>query len=205
MHGRLIAAGDALDASYWNRQILGPVRFEEALQAVVAHGVDGFLEIGARTDLVSMGRLALQDPEEYLWRGSLRPGRGEWETLLDSLGALYVAGAEVDWRAFDRGYARERVELPTYPFQRSRHWVRLVAAAPVLVAPAASGGAGEPEQAGGGPVIAPAPAGAPPRDALRDRVLEAIASVCGQSAGRLRPDHNPVSYTHLTLPTIYPV
>ena len=39
-------------------------------------------------------------------------------------------------------------------------------------------------------MIAPAPAGAPPRDALRDRVLEAIASVCGQSAGRLRPDHN---------------
>ncbi|MCX6040910.1 MAG: hypothetical protein NTV69_07230, partial [Caldilinea sp.] len=40
-----------------------------------------------------------------------------------SLGALYVRGAAIDWEGFDRGYARRKVALPTYPFQRQRYWV----------------------------------------------------------------------------------
>jgi thioester reductase-like protein len=28
----------------------------------------------------------------------------------------------VDWSAFDRGYPRHRLQLPTYPFQRQRYW-----------------------------------------------------------------------------------
>ena len=31
-------------------------------------------------------------------------------------------GAAVDWAGFDRGLPRRRVALPTYPFQRKRHW-----------------------------------------------------------------------------------
>jgi acyl transferase domain-containing protein len=34
-----------------------------------------------------------------------------------------VKGGRVDWGAFDRPYSRRRVVLPTYPFQRSRHWI----------------------------------------------------------------------------------
>ncbi|MFM7582632.1 MAG: SDR family NAD(P)-dependent oxidoreductase, partial [Caldilinea sp.] len=54
---------------------------------------------------------------------SLRPGQGEWQQLLSSLGALYVRGVAIDWEGFDRGYSRRKVVLPTYPFQRQRYWV----------------------------------------------------------------------------------
>ncbi|HTP33434.1 MAG TPA: thioester reductase domain-containing protein, partial [Candidatus Acidoferrales bacterium] len=43
-------------------------------------------------------------------------------SLLESLGEMYLEGCEVDWAAFDRPYARRRIALPTYPFQRERHW-----------------------------------------------------------------------------------
>jgi NADPH:quinone reductase-like Zn-dependent oxidoreductase/SAM-dependent methyltransferase len=53
----------------------------------------------------------------------LRRGRDEWTTLLDTLGHLYVAGVEIDWAAVTGAEPIERVDLPTYPFQRQRCWV----------------------------------------------------------------------------------
>src|SRR5262249_38088299 len=38
-----------------------------------------------------------------------------------SLAALFVRGAPIDWAGFDHGYARRKVELPTYPFERQRY------------------------------------------------------------------------------------
>ncbi|NEQ13604.1 MAG: SDR family NAD(P)-dependent oxidoreductase [Moorea sp. SIO3E2] len=54
---------------------------------------------------------------------SLRPGVDAWQQMLLSLGQLYVQGVKVDWLGFDRDYARQKVTLPTYPFQRERYWV----------------------------------------------------------------------------------
>jgi acyl transferase domain-containing protein/acyl carrier protein len=55
---------------------------------------------------------------------SLEQGRGQWEQMLENLARLYVHGAEVNWAGFDQPYARQRVSLPTYPFQRQRYWVQ---------------------------------------------------------------------------------
>ena len=59
--------------------------------------------------------------DDSVWIPSLRRDHGDWPQLLASLGQLYVHGANVDWAAFDRGYSRRRVVLPTYPFQRRRY------------------------------------------------------------------------------------
>ncbi len=68
-----------------------------------------------------MGQRCLPEGN-YAWLPSLRPGRDDWQTLLDSLAQLYVRGAKVDWAGFDRDYPRRRTELPAYPFQRRRYW-----------------------------------------------------------------------------------
>ena len=46
----------------------------------------------------------------------------DWQQLLESLATLYVRGAKVDWLGFDRNYLRQRVHLPTYPWQRKHYW-----------------------------------------------------------------------------------
>jgi NADPH:quinone reductase-like Zn-dependent oxidoreductase/SAM-dependent methyltransferase len=59
-----------------------------------------------------------------LWLPTLRRGKDDWQTILTSLADLWTHGGTVDWMAFDRGYQRRKIALPTYPFQRSRYWVK---------------------------------------------------------------------------------
>ncbi|WP_308293269.1 type I polyketide synthase [Streptomyces sp. YS415] len=54
---------------------------------------------------------------------ALRKDQPEPHTLLRALARLYVHGGTVDWTALHEGGAARRVELPTYPFQRSRFWL----------------------------------------------------------------------------------
>ena len=109
-------------ANYWVNHVLEPVRFAQSMETLHQKGYEIFLEIGTKPILLGMGRQCL--PEEFgVWLPSLRPGVDEWQQLLSSLGQLYVQGVKVDWVGFDREYAREKVALPTYPFQRQRYWV----------------------------------------------------------------------------------
>ncbi len=43
--------------------------------------------------------------------------------LLTTLGRLWLMGTPIDWRAFDEGALQRRTPLPTYPFERRRHWI----------------------------------------------------------------------------------
>jgi acyl transferase domain-containing protein/acyl carrier protein len=58
------------------------------------------------------------------WLASLRHGREDWGQLLQSLSALYVHGIDIDWHSVEEDHlkVRQRLALPTYPFQREQHW-----------------------------------------------------------------------------------
>jgi acyl transferase domain-containing protein len=118
--GRLAADTELGTAAYWRRQARQTVRFGDGLRALVEHGCDAFLEIGPHPTLAAAGRAA---PEAKApWFTSLRRGGDDWAELLGSLAGLYTQGHAVDWAGFDQGYPRRPVSLPTYPFQRRRHW-----------------------------------------------------------------------------------
>ncbi|NEO90107.1 MAG: SDR family NAD(P)-dependent oxidoreductase [Moorea sp. SIO3G5] len=109
-------------ANYWVNHIRQPVKFAASMETLQQQGLEVFLEIGAKPILLGMGRQCL--PEEFgIWLPSLRPGVEEWQQMLSSLGQLYVQGVKVDWSGFHREYSRQKVVLPTYPFQRERYWV----------------------------------------------------------------------------------
>ena len=42
--------------------------------------------------------------------------------MLGSLAEGYRRGVEWDWQAFEAGYHRYRIALPTYYFDRERYW-----------------------------------------------------------------------------------
>ncbi|MBP5975407.1 type I polyketide synthase [Brasilonema sp. CT11] len=107
---------------YWRTIIQEPVRFSTGMQTMHQQGVTVFVEIGPKADLLSMGILCL--PEETgVWLPSLRPGQSNVQQLLSSLAELYVLGVPVNWLEFDRDYSRERLQLPTYPFERQSYWL----------------------------------------------------------------------------------
>ncbi len=51
------------------------------------------------------------------------PGGPPLPAALRVAGAFWVRGGELDWDRFYAGQRRRRVSLPTYPFQRQRHWI----------------------------------------------------------------------------------
>jgi acyl transferase domain-containing protein/acyl carrier protein len=141
--GGYLPAGATLDAAYWRRHIRQPVRFLESVRAVLGRGVTTFLEIGPAPILSGLIRQAAPAPDVRVL-ASLRRNRDEWATMLDALGGLYVAGVPIDWAGVDRPYARRRVALPTYPFQRRRCWVET---------PSPHGAARSRAQPGGHPLL----------------------------------------------------
>jgi acyl transferase domain-containing protein len=125
--GRLVGPGE-LTAAYWGRHARMPVRFAEGLAALRAEGIDVFLEVGPHPALIPLGPQCVA--EEATWLATLRRGEDDWTCVLQTLGALYARGVDVDWSAIERGRPRRRVALPTHPFQRVRHWIDAAPARP---------------------------------------------------------------------------
>ncbi len=113
-------------ADYWRQHVRQAVRFSDSIETMRGQGYEVFVEIGPKPTLMSMGQQCWPgEAQPASWLPSLREGRDDWQVLLDSLGALYVQGASVDWAGLDKDYpsGRRRVVLPTYPFQRTRYWL----------------------------------------------------------------------------------
>jgi len=114
-------------ADYWCRHLRDPVRFWQSVQALADRGCNGLLEVGPQPTLLALARQCLAKAEiardEGAWLPSLRPRQSAWDTMLRSLAALFVRGADVDWAGLDRHWPRRRTSLPTYPFQRKRYWI----------------------------------------------------------------------------------
>jgi myxalamid-type polyketide synthase MxaB len=111
---------EVVDPAYWVRHIRETVRFTTGMKALQAEDCDAFLEIGPRPTLLGMGRQCVPD-SSAAWLPSLRPNRGDWQQMLESLAELYVRGAGIDWSGLERGQRRRKVVLPTYPFERQRY------------------------------------------------------------------------------------
>ncbi|MFJ7901541.1 type I polyketide synthase [Streptomyces sp. NPDC096198] len=133
-------AGEELACpEYWVEHIMRPVRFADGAAAMAAHGADVFLEIAPRPTLLPFVGEQIADRFPALLVPSLRRD-GEERGLLAAAGALWEAGRPVDLRRLYAPGRNRRVALPSYPWQRRRHWID--APAPSAALPAArTGGA----------------------------------------------------------------
>jgi myxalamid-type polyketide synthase MxaB len=147
-----LAGAEIATPEYWVRHAREAVRFADGLATLHEQGEHLWLEIGPRPVLLGMvaavatghlpasGEQATEDKgtrkkdPPLLFLPSLREESSDWQQMLTSLGALYVQGASIDWARFDHDYQRRKVTLPTYPFQRQRHWIQPVATARRTVA-----------------------------------------------------------------------
>ena len=136
--GRLFAEGETPDADYWREHVRRPVRFADGMNALAEAGVSIFLEVGPQPHLLGMGRRTLSGVQA-LWLPSLRRQRADDEVLRESLGALYEAGVDVDWKSTFAGRRRNKVYLPTYPFERERYWLEVTPSTSFAVPPAGDG------------------------------------------------------------------
>ncbi len=120
-----LATAEIATPEYWCRHVRQPVRFAQSVDILSQQGYTVFVELGPKPILLGMSRYCLSEEatENIAFLPSLYSGREDLQQMLHSLASLYVRGITVDWVNFEKHYSRQRVQLPTYPFQRQRHWV----------------------------------------------------------------------------------
>ena len=123
--GQLLGPGATLDAHYWREHARHAVLFAADVKAAHEFGAQIFLEIGPTPTLLGLARRSLSGVKAT-WAPSLRSGEDDWQTILSSVAMIHSAGRDIDWVGFDRDYRRRIVTLPSYPFERARHWFAAV-------------------------------------------------------------------------------
>jgi len=119
--GELIVDGPPVP-DYWCQHTRNTVQFAASMEQLAELDLAAMLEVGPTATLLGMGRRCLPQLDVG-WLPSLRKGVGDWQSLLTTLAELYTLGVKVDWAGFDRHWPRRRLALPTYPFERTRHWL----------------------------------------------------------------------------------
>ncbi|HUP43388.1 MAG TPA: alpha/beta fold hydrolase, partial [Thermoanaerobaculia bacterium] len=182
--GTWIRPEEATDPGYWARHLRRPVRFAAGLSAIAgseeAAAGWAIVEVGPGRTLTTFAR---RHPAAVGARALVattrepRQAGSDRERALSALGALWVAGVEVDWRGVHRradgGIARRRVALPTYPFERRSFWL---GGGPARL------GEGPAEASGGAAALAPAAAAGREPEPLSE-VESTVAAAFGELLG----------------------
>jgi amino acid adenylation domain-containing protein len=117
--GTWITNDEAVDPSYWARHLRQPVRFAEALTEVAATSGRILLEVGPSKVLSDLARHTFPNIPVVTSLSSTDTGEC---ALAKATASLACEGADVDWRAYYRNEKRNRLLLPTYPFERQAYW-----------------------------------------------------------------------------------
>lgn len=134
--GQWITVEQAIDPKYWREHCRKPVRFSDVLSLLLDEPDAVLLEVGpgqTLTTLAHQQRGTRKAPVVASMPDREAENLGS-ATMREGLGKLWIAGVEPDWKRFWQHERRRRVSLPTYPFERRKHWIE----PPLLTAPIAS-------------------------------------------------------------------
>lgn len=123
--GGWIEAKEATSPAYWARQLRAPVQFARMVREAVAAPGTVLLEVGPGNTLTTLAAAQRSSPRPVAIPSLRHPSapRTDFECLLTAVGRLWQAGVAPAWGAALGTPAPRRVPLPTYPFQRKRHWI----------------------------------------------------------------------------------
>ncbi|WP_199239258.1 type I polyketide synthase, partial [Streptomyces sp. ICBB 8177] len=113
-----------LDAEYWYRSLRSPVRFADSTRAALDAGCTLFVECSPHPILLgAVQETAEEADREAAAVGTLRRDEGGRDRLRRSLAEAFTHGAPVDWSPEHDVPGARLTDLPTYAFQRERHWI----------------------------------------------------------------------------------
>ena len=124
--GTWIRDMEATDPQYWATHLRQTVRFADGLKELSSEPGGILLEIGPGKTLTMLAQACAGKPSSKMSYTSLRHADEEGSDeafLLTTLGRLWLAGVQVNWQEFHANERRQRLPLPTYPFERQRYWV----------------------------------------------------------------------------------
>ncbi|MFZ0677279.1 SDR family NAD(P)-dependent oxidoreductase [Candidatus Binatus sp.] len=124
--GTWISESEATDPDYWARQLRRTVRFAEGIGRALETPGAILLEIGPGNTLGALCEQNARFSESHKVISSLRTRNDQTtdaEFTASAVAQLWVAGRQIDWKRFHAHEQRQRLPLPTYPFERERFWI----------------------------------------------------------------------------------
>ena len=122
-----ITAEQATDPMYWARHLRATVRFADGIKELWQEDPNRILlEVGPRTTAATLARKQAKDLKKQVAISSLsdsHENQTEWAALLSAAGQLWLCGVSIDWQSFYQEETRDRLPLPTYPFESKRFWI----------------------------------------------------------------------------------
>ena len=114
----------APDKFYWRRHAREAVRFGDGMLALAGLECRTFIEVGPHPVLLPLAQVCLgANGKSAAWVATLSRQKPDADSITEMLVALYLAGHNVNWTAVHANSSWRRIPLPTYPFQRQRHWI----------------------------------------------------------------------------------
>ncbi|YAF94018.1 MAG: SDR family oxidoreductase [Nodularia sp. CChRGM 3473] len=122
--GTWITEQQATDAHYWAKHLRQTVRFASGLQTLLKESSPILLEVGPGRTL---SKLAKQhpDPTFAVFTSVRHPQEDQSDVafLLNTIGQLWLLGVKLNWSGLYPHESRQRLPLPTYPFERQCYWI----------------------------------------------------------------------------------
>ena len=125
--GRIVEPGTSVNGERWHRQAGEPTAAGAYLRTLADLAIDAIVEVAPRalpeSPAEGIAVPVIPATAAGTGRGSV-PGQGDG-AFVAAVAAAYEAGLPVSFAGLFAGEARRRISLPTYPFQRRRHWIRM--------------------------------------------------------------------------------
>ncbi len=134
--GRVAEPEAVLEGTYWEQQAGETANLQSCVETLVELGVDLVIEIGPQAGITQTVQdlwpdqtgVATNAPKPVIIESLVRPSdnspsfdsdRG----FLEAVAKAYETGLTISYAGLFTGESRRRISLPSYPFQRRRHWI----------------------------------------------------------------------------------
>ncbi|WP_413160473.1 SDR family NAD(P)-dependent oxidoreductase [Capilliphycus salinus ALCB114379] len=121
--GTWLTATEATQPEYWVQHLRKTVQFSEGIKQVLQKPNPLLLEVGPGRTLTIFAKQHQPDINALTSLRHPQDKQSDHAHILETLGQLWLSGIEVNWSAFYANERRQRVPLPTYPFERQYYWI----------------------------------------------------------------------------------
>ncbi len=122
--GEWLTDAEATDPVYWSKHIRQTVRFSAAVLRGLNEGFGLMLESGPRNVASTLIRQqGFATPPVVVSSLEALEEQTDYASIYKAAGQLWLQGVEMDWLALSAGGQRQLIDLPTYAFDKVRHWV----------------------------------------------------------------------------------
>jgi len=124
--GDWITAEQATDPNYWGQHLRGTVNFRQGVEKLMSENFGFFVEVGPSNALTTFTtRIGSSLKQNIGCVSTIRHPKEEandHKFIMEALGQIWSHGCNLDWSSIvsEQG---NKISLPTYPFNRDKHWV----------------------------------------------------------------------------------